>query len=374
MVKTRRAAIPILVMIVLSLWGCKSSHVPLALDIPPVVTVPIQYAQIEDGRGRFREIYCALQKDHGTKFPYDRDCEDIVLRFVNEPAPTGKPVELRDARLPLQIYIVPGLFGECISALSEAFSYSVKHIETLGHHVDTIHVSGRHGSTHNAGQIREALLAKETPPEKKVVLIGYSKGAADILEALVEYPEVQERVAAVVSVAGVIGGTPAAEAISKPLQALAGYFPFPGCSPGDGLAIQSLTRPYRQDWLARHTLPPSVRYFSVAAIADREGISSILRSTYDNLAVIDPRNDSQVIFSDALIPGGTLLGFIRGDHWAVAMPFSHDLPFVAATLIDKNEFPREIFLEAIVRFVEESLLADMEKSGKGSLDLLALGH
>jgi len=91
-----------------------------------------------------------------------------------------------------------------------------------------------------------------------------------------------------------------------------------------------------------------------------------LRSTYDNVAVVDPRNDSQVIFSDAIIPGGTLLGFVRGDHWAVAMPFSHDLPLAAATLIDKNEFPREIFLEAIVRFVEESLLSDMEKSGKGS--------
>ncbi|MBP1719084.1 MAG: hypothetical protein H6Q43_2522 [Deltaproteobacteria bacterium] len=363
--KKRRAGRLLLTLIALNLWGCKSSP-PLTLDIPPLITVPIQYAQIEDGRGRFREIYCALQKDHGAGLPHNRDCEDIILRLGGEPPPAGKPVELRDARLPLQIFIVPGLFGECFSALSQAFSYSAKHIETLGYRVETIKVSGRHGSTHNAAQIREALLARGTPREEKVVLIGYSKGAADILEVLVEHPEIRERVAAVVSVAGVIGGTPAAEILSKPLQLLAEHFPLPGCEPGDGLALQSLTRTHRQRWLARHPLPKSIRYFSIGAITDREGTSALLRSSYDDLAVIDSRNDSQVIFSDTIIPGGTLLGFVKGDHWAIAMPFSQDLPFIAATLIDRNPFPREILLEAVVRFVEERLLADMEKSGKDS--------
>jgi len=330
------------------------------------MTVPIQYAQVEDGRGRFREIYCAIQKDHGAKFPDNRDCEDIILRLEDEPPPTGKRVELRNAQLSLPIFVVPGLFGECFSALSRAFSYSSGHLQSLGYRVDTIQVSGRHGSDQNAVQIREALLAKEKSLEEKVVLIGYSKGAADILEALVKYPEIQGKVAAVVTVAGVIGGTPAAEIFSKPLQHLAEHFPLPGCEQGDGHAIQSLTRTYRQGWLARHSLPKSVRYFSIGAITDREGTSAILRSGYDDLAVVDPRNDSQVIFSDTIIPGGTLLGFVRGDHWAIAMPFSHDLPFVAATLINRNQFPREILLEAVVRFVEERLLADMEESGKGA--------
>jgi pimeloyl-ACP methyl ester carboxylesterase len=281
-----------------------------------------------------------------------------------EPLPSGQPVELRDARLPLQIIIVPGLFGECFSAFSQIFSYSIQHIQSLGYRVETIQVSGRHGSAHNSAQIRETLLAKEAVRDKKVVLIGYSKGAADILEALVDYPEIQEKVAAVVSVAGVIGGTPAAEIVSKPLQVLAEYFPLPECERGDGLALQSLTRTQRQGWLARHALPKSISYFSIGAITDREGTSAILRSSYDDLAAVDPRNDSQVIFSDTIILGGTLLGFVKGDHWAVAMPFSHDLPLISATLIDRNQFPREILLEAVVRFVEEWLLGDMKKSRK----------
>jgi hypothetical protein len=39
------------------------------------------------------------------------------------------------------------------------------------------------------------------------------------------------------------------------------------------------------------------------------------------------------------------------------MPFSQDAPQLSAVLIDKNEFPRGVLLEAIIRFVEEKLVA-----------------
>ena len=86
----------------------------------------------------------------------------------------------------------------------------------------------------------------------------------------------------------------------------------------------------------------------------------MLRDGYDKLATIDPRNDSQVIFTDAIIPSGTLLGYAQADHWAIAMPVTIDLPGTAATLITRNAFPREVLLEAIIRFVEESLLLSHE--------------
>jgi len=69
----------------------------------------------------------------------------------------------------------------------------------------------------------------------------------------------------------------------------------------------------------------------------------------------DPRNDSQLHFYDQLIPGCTLLGYVKADHWAIALPFSQDR--FAPALIDKNEFPREVLLEAVFRFVEEKLSA-----------------
>ena len=46
--------------------------------------------------------------------------------------------------------------------------------------------------------------------DERLVLIGYSKGAPDILGGLVTYPELAQRVAAVVSVAGSVNGSPPA--------------------------------------------------------------------------------------------------------------------------------------------------------------------
>ena len=83
----------------------------------------------------------------------------------------------------------------------------------------------------------------------------------------------------------------------------------------------------------------------------------MLRGSYDTIAGIDPRNDGALLFYDQVTPRGTLLGFANADHWAVALPFHEDLPS-ASTLVTRNEFPREVLLEAAVRFVEEALLAD----------------
>jgi hypothetical protein len=193
--------------------------------------------------------------------------------------------------------------------------------------------------------------------EEKIVLVGYSKGVPDILEAVVAYPEMHQRVAAVVSVAGTVNGSPLADQIDRPYQELLKKVPLPQCPPGVGDPIESLKRSTRLPWLSRNRLPESVKYFSLAAFAGRDDISVILQSSYDRLALIDPRNDSQVIFYDAIIPGSTLLGFVKADHWAVAMPFSQDAPQLSPGLIDKNEFPREVLLEAMIRFVEEKLLA-----------------
>ena len=55
-------------------------------------------------------------------------------------------------------------------------------------------------STNNARQISDAIMAM--PAEAgapRLVLIGYSKGAPDILEVVVAYPEIRRHVAAVVS-------------------------------------------------------------------------------------------------------------------------------------------------------------------------------
>jgi hypothetical protein len=73
------------------------------------------------------------------------------------------------------------------------------------------------------------------------------------------------------------------------------------------------------------------------------------------LAKEDPRNDSQVIFYDSFIPGSTLIGYVNADHWAITLPIARVCPWLGAMLVNRNAFPREVLLEAIVRYVEEFL-------------------
>ena len=75
----------------------------------------------------------------------------------------------------------------------------------------------------------------------------------------------------------------------------------------------------------------------------------------ENLAQVDGRSDGQVIFTGTVIPGGTLLGFVRADHWAIAMPIARPRLAPEVILIDRNALPGEVMLEAIVRAVEEAL-------------------
>lgn len=343
-------------VIVLTMGCAGKPLVPYSLDTPPLVLLPTSQSNVSDGRGRFREIYCAIREDHGHRLPNDRPCEEVVLPLADEPAATGNPVHLGQARLRLRILVVPGLFNECISSRSRPFTYAMTHLEEYGYRTGVLQVGGRSSSAHNAAQIKDALLTMDLLPDEKVVLIGYSKGTPDILEALVTYPEVRQRVEAVVSVVGVVSGTPMGELVSDPFLNLLMRIQLPDCPSGDEGAIESLRRSTRQLWLSRHELPRSIHYFSLGAFAERGDISAILRSSYDKLARVDPRNDSQVIFSDMIIPGSTLLGFVKADHWAVAMPLARDLPALTAW-IDRNEFPREVLLEAVIRFVEENLMA-----------------
>lgn len=344
-------------VLAMSCQSCVCGSLPFSVDTPPLLLAPANYAHVQDGRGRFREIYCAVRADHGAALPYDRPCEKVIWRLNHEPAPTGRSVWLGPARMKLRILVASGIYSECVHQISNVYSYALIHLEKYGYRTGDLRVSGRSSSAHNALQIRNALLGMDYPPDEKVVLVGYSKGISDILEAITAYPEILGNVVAVVSVAGTVGGTPLAEVIGEPYQKLLRTIPVHYCPVGIGDPIDSLKRTTRQQWLSQNVLPASVKYFSLAAFAERADISAILQPTHDRLSCIDPRNDSQVIFYDAIIPGSTLLGYIKADHWAVAMPFSQDLPLPLSSLVDKNEFPREVLLEAIVRFVEEMLIA-----------------
>jgi pimeloyl-ACP methyl ester carboxylesterase len=365
-----RTAPSSLLMVLSIVWACATAPtVPYTLDASPFVFLPAGGADIYDQRGRFREILCAVDEAHGHQLPEYRPCEAILHRFTDEPAGTGEPVHLGPARSKLRVAVVAGLGAECFGAFVTAFPYALEHLQGFGYQTASITVDGLSSSTNNGRQVKDAVVALDLAPDERLVLVGYSKGTPDILEGLATYPELAQRVAAVVSVSGSVNGSPLADDAPESMLAMLEYLPGSACGSGDGGALDSLKPSTRRDFARTHELPATVRYYSLASFAQREQISFGLRGTYDDLAKIDPRNDSQLLFYDQIIAGGALLGFVNADHWAVALPISRDRPVLAATVINRNEFPREVLLEAIVRHVEEQLLA-MPPRGFGSASRL----
>jgi hypothetical protein len=320
------------------------------------VLVPVSQAGVEDKRGRFREIFCEVLEARATTLPDYRPCDEALARVGVEPAGTGRQVDLGPSKRRLVAAVVPGVGWDCFSDWLDLKGSVPAHVRQFGYDLLTLDVDGLSSSANNARQIRDAIM--EMPPpgaESRLVLIGYSKGAPDILEAVVSYPEIRERIAAVVSVSGSIGGSPLANEAEQSQLELLTRWPGADCSPGDGGAIASLRPATRKAWLAQNPLPNDFPYYSLVTFPQPERISTVLKFSYSKLSQVDARNDSQVLFYDQVIPGGVLAAYLNADHWALAVPIARSHSLLGSTFVNHNDFPREALLEALLRFVEEDL-------------------
>jgi hypothetical protein len=331
---------------------------PYSADTPPLALVPASEAGVQDRRGRFREVFCAVLESHGPTLPDYRPCGAALNRVGSEPAGTGQPVDLGPSKRRLVAAEVPGFGFACIESWLGGPGPVTEHLRRFGYDAVQLKVDALSSSENNARQIRDAIMAMPLPEGgPRLVLVGYSKGAPDALEAVVAYPEIRSRVAAVVSAAGAVDGSPLANDAEQYQANLLRYFPGSTCDLGDGGAVASLRPATRLAWLARNPLPRELHYYSLVSFPKPESISRILRPSYDKLARIDARNDSQLIFYDQVVPGSILMGYLNADHWAIAVPIDRKHRLVTSLLTTENAYPREALLEAVLRFVEEDLAA-----------------
>ncbi len=232
------------------------------------------------------------------------------------------------------------------------FEDAASSLRQRGYRIDFIPVGGRSGADHNAAQIAAAVERLPETPDERIVLIGHSKGAVDILHFLVNHPQDAGRISAVVSVAGAVNGSPLADGFAGIYRSVFSRMPFMDCPPLDRDVLNSLTRSTCMTWLASHRLPQHVKYFSLCGFARREDIHPLMLLPYDLLSTVEPRNDGYLAFSDQVIPGATLLGYVNLDHWDIALPVRERLDFAGT---DSHAMEREVILEAIVLTVAESL-------------------
>lgn len=203
------------------LGGCSSQpQVPFSYTLEPLSFEPGNAYDVTDGRARFREIFCAANEDHGESLPDYTPCEEALVRFDDEPPPTGVPVDLGPTSTQMVGKMVPGLAYSCVKAWLHHDNSAPNHVATLGYETGFIQVEGIASSETNAGLIADYVMSLGPEyDDRPLVLFGYSKGLPDIFAFLVQYPELTHRVAAVVSYAGAVWGSPLAdEADEKQLR------------------------------------------------------------------------------------------------------------------------------------------------------------
>ena len=332
----------------------------LAEDVP--LNPAMDRASLTDGRARFREIVAALNADHGAALPDARSTDAFFTTLKYEPAGTGASVDVVVRLDGVNVIAVPGFLTECVAFLADCLTDGLAHLETLGARTSIAPVAGRGGCVENARRLRDHVMAQQRQSgDAQTILVPMSKGAADTLVMLALYPETIKRLDAVVSLVGCVCGSPLHRFAPDWLKWVERVLPMPTCARFGGAAVDDLSPETRVSFLDGFRMPNDLRTYSLGAAVDEQEMSAGMMPSYRALSTIDPLNDGQMLLGDQILPGSTFLGALNCDHIATAMPFNRNpgavARFVTRRLLNRNAFPREIMLEAMVRQVLEDLRA-----------------
>ena len=305
-----------------------------------------------DARAGFRRVYCDIYETRIPATGEERSCA-ATLRTIAPENGVIDPVPASDEiGESFAILVAPGLGYDCFERLLGNDQELVRFAEARGHVVRVAATDGLADTVQNAAVLRDAIIGLDLESgSRRLLILSYSKGTNDILEALVSYPDLADRVTAVVGVASAVGGSPLAPEAPLWTVNLLARIPGAECGTPPSGALPSLYPDVRQQWLAENALPGSVHYFSIVSLPKPEQLARGLRISYRKLAKIDPHNDGQVIARDQVIPGSRVLAFVNADHWAIALPLSRLNALLGSTFFAREEFPRDVLLDAILRYV-----------------------
>lgn len=330
---------------------------------PFMVALPLRQAGIADGRAAFAALFDAELKKASWPQPASHWLHAVSAMAPAAPAPAAATL----ART--SVLVIPGIFGDCVDGVALPFSDGVarppprNYLEGYGRYADlglaslrAVRISGRASSAANGEVIAREIEAEAARAgSDALVVVAYSKGVPDTLHALESLRaagRLPTRLRALVSVAGVVGGTPLADALHEAYDVFAGAQPL-ACPPSAGGEVTSLTRHERLRWLAQHPLPETVRGYSVVAHARTGDTAPGLRSFQRALSGLDARNDGQVIAAAAVLPGSTLLAEVDSDHWKFVLPLEEHPSALVRHMTRTGGFPREAFFRALLRAVAE---------------------
>jgi len=346
----------------------------------PLVLAPAALTGVRDERANFRRQFCSEPETGEVVADVDDACSSALRRFRDEGDGTREASAVADLRPRYRIAVALGMGWDCVRELINEEHLPTTRLREYGYSTTLLDVEGLSSSERNAELIAQQLAA-EADDDRPLILVGYSKGATDLLVALDLYPELAARTAALVTVAGSIGGSPVIDHTTERTTAVLRYNRYGNCTDGDGGVLDSLRPPRRHGWLYDH-LPLPVPSYSLITAPEPDRVSRLLRSSYKLLGAVHPINDGALLHWDQMLPGSTLLGYANADHWAVAVPIeSDDIPLGEFLL--RNGYPRTRLWLAVADFViadlQTAITAQLTASGSGpghgaSLDLRTRGQ
>lgn len=299
---------------------------------------------------KFANLFCSVREKENPDTGNWPACDQLL-----ETAPQTR-VDLKPIATTYRILLVPGFFSACASSTAPAFGDALDHLKSQHSLTIDTWVPPNDSSEANGAAIAQYLAGQMLTDKRKYIVFGYSKGAPDVQTALALHPGAKNAVAAFVSVAGAIGGSPIADILPKQAEGWISRYKLGQCAGDVSTAFRSLKREVRQAFLAAHpTLP--VPGYSLPAVSDRARTSKGLQESWRLMSYLASRQDSQLAFNDAILPGSTVLGAALADHLAVALPFDKSTDAAIRGMADQGRYPRAALLESMIRFVVSDLEA-----------------
>lgn len=170
-----------------------------------------------DVAANFAEVFCSVlakEKPDGGEW-------GACGEYLHGAAPSAA----RDLdNIPVTTYrilVLPGVLSSC-QAGTQAFQEGQQHLrEKHGMSVDFSQLAND-ASEANGKKIAAYLREQMQKDARKYIVVAYSKGAPDMMEALAADPETRSAVAAFVTIAGAVGGSPIADTMPAIAERYAG--------------------------------------------------------------------------------------------------------------------------------------------------------